>query len=67
MGCLDFGRQYLNGDIAEILVFSAVDDFQRASVEEYLNAKYFQPDPPKLMPSVLDHFALQSNEHPVQM
>ena len=46
IGCLDFGRQYLKGDIAEVLVFNSVDDFQRAAVEEYLNAKYFQPDPP---------------------
>ncbi len=37
--------QYLQGDIAELLVFDSADAFQRAEVEAYLNAKYFQPDP----------------------
>lgn len=35
------GSQYLQGDIAEILVYSAVSDAQRGTVEDYLRQKYF--------------------------
>ena len=45
------GAQYLHGDIAEILVYSAVSDAQRLAAENYLNQKYFIPafpEPPKL-------------------
>lgn len=37
--------QYLQGDIAELLVFNSADEVPRADVEAYLSAKYFQPDP----------------------
>ena len=37
------GAQYLHGDIAEILVYSAVSDAQRLAAENYLNQKYFIP------------------------
>ena len=50
VGCLDFGRQWLVGDIAEIIVCNAVDAFQQASVESYLNAKYFQTGVPVVEP-----------------
>ena len=35
------GPQYLQGDIAEILVYSAVSESQRGTVEDYLRQKYF--------------------------
>src|SRR5205807_2570314 len=39
------GGQFLQGDVAEILVYSSVADGQRASVESYLSAKYFGANP----------------------
>ncbi|MBI3850428.1 MAG: hypothetical protein HY298_09085 [Verrucomicrobia bacterium] len=46
VGMLFFGgAQFLVGDIAEILVYSKVDDAQRASVENYLYQKYFAGAP----------------------
>ncbi len=35
--------QYLDGKVAEVLLYSSVDAGQRASVEAYLNQKYFAP------------------------
>lgn len=46
VGYLGTGGQNLRSDIAEILVFSSVDEAQRTAVESYLNAKYFLTDPP---------------------
>ena len=42
----EFGanRQHVGG-IAEILVYGSVDETQRAGVESYLNAKYFEDEP----------------------
>lgn len=41
LGNLDFGRQYLRGDIAEVLVYSGASAIQQAAVETYLMQKYF--------------------------
>lgn len=41
VGYLQGNRQYLVGDIAEILVYSAVSDSQRSLVEAYLTRKFF--------------------------
>ena len=43
IGNLDFGRQFLDGDIAEILVYDSVSPTQRIAVEGYLMNKYFAP------------------------
>jgi alpha-galactosidase len=40
VGVLDSGRQFLTGDIAEIIVFNSVDANQRETNEEYLRKKY---------------------------
>ncbi len=39
VGNLDFGRQFLDGDIAEILVYDSVSTAQREAVEAYLMNK----------------------------
>ena len=41
VGYLQGNRQYLMGDIAEILAYSSVSDSQRSLVEAYLTRKYF--------------------------
>ncbi|MCL5097329.1 MAG: hypothetical protein M1608_07345 [Candidatus Omnitrophica bacterium] len=41
VGYLQGNRQYLVGDIAEILAYSRVSDSQRTLVEAYLSRKYF--------------------------
>jgi hypothetical protein len=51
VGYLQGSRQWLRGDIAEILTYSAVSDSQRTMVLAYLNQKYFIGDansPPRL-------------------
>jgi hypothetical protein len=45
VGNLDFGRQFLDGDIAEILVYGSVSQAQRDAVEAYLMDKYFASRP----------------------
>jgi len=45
VGYLLGNRQYLVGTIAELLVYSAVSDAQRAAVQDYLAQKYFTPGP----------------------
>ena len=40
---IGLGREHI-GEIAEILVYGSVDEGQRADVEAYLNAKYFEED-----------------------
>lgn len=45
VGNLDVGRQFLDGDIAEILVYDSVSTAQRDAVEAYLMNKYFAPQP----------------------
>lgn len=45
LGNLDFGRQFLDGDIAEVLVYSSVSNSQRDAVEAYLMNKYFGSQP----------------------
>jgi hypothetical protein len=50
-GYLQGSRQWLRGDIAEILAYSEVSDSQRVMVQAYLNQKYFNSDsgaPPTL-------------------
>lgn len=47
IGVLDPGnRQFLTGDIAEVLVYSSVNDSQRRAVERYLGQKYGLATPP---------------------
>jgi hypothetical protein len=41
LGMLSSGGQNLNGDIAEIILYSSVSASQRAAVDDYLGAKYF--------------------------
>jgi len=41
LGQLEIPSFYYSGDIAEIIVYSSVNETQRASVESYLNDKYF--------------------------
>lgn len=41
LGQLEIPSFYFAGDIAEIIVYSSVDDQQRTVVESYLNDKYF--------------------------
>jgi hypothetical protein len=51
VGDIQGGRQYLVGTVAELLVYSAVSEAQRAAVQAYLMRKYFLPGPeqaPKL-------------------
>ncbi|MCL5099280.1 MAG: CotH kinase family protein, partial [Candidatus Omnitrophica bacterium] len=43
IGNLDFGRQFLDGTIAEVLVYSSVSPAQSEAVEAYLMNKYFAP------------------------
>ena len=45
VGNLDIGRQFLNGDIAEMLVYGSVSATQRSAVEAYLLDKYFTAQP----------------------
>lgn len=45
LGCCG-GIQKLQGDIAEILVYSSVSEDQRVEVEAYLKQKYVDPRPP---------------------
>jgi Chitobiase/beta-hexosaminidase C-terminal domain/CotH kinase protein/Lamin Tail Domain/Bacterial TSP3 repeat len=52
VGNLDFGRQFLDGDIAEILVYDSVSEAQREAVEAYLMNKYFSPQPAAPSPLV---------------
>lgn len=49
LGQLQIDHFYFRGDIAEILVYSSVDDSQRADVERYLQEKYFIPEPSTLL------------------
>ena len=57
LGCLVYGAgdvnviQRLNGDIAEVLVYSSVNSTQRTAVEAYLQEKYFTvvPEPASLV------------------
>lgn len=45
VGYISGNRQYLVGTVAEVLVYSAVSDAQRAAVQEYLIQKYFTAGP----------------------
>ena len=48
LGYLQGNRQYMQGDLAEILVYSSVSESQRIEVETYLNEKYFSLPRPGL-------------------
>ena len=51
LGYLAPMRQQVVGDIAEVIVYNAVDNIQRAKVEAYLNAKYFTSATPVAPPT----------------
>jgi hypothetical protein len=57
LGMLSSGGQNLNGDIAEIILYSSVSASQRAAVDDYLGAKYFGgPVLPTLLSAQRDLF-----------
>ena len=61
IGYLSVGGQALNGDIAEIILYSSVSAAQRAAVDDYLGAKYFGgPVLPTLVSAQRDFFQATS-------
>ena len=39
------GHFFMDGDIAELIVYNSVDAQQRANIEQYITNKYFVPEP----------------------